>query len=48
MEKAQLSQLTKKTTQIGGKEFHLGDVKKHRFLRGFGLQEGAGAEKIAS
>ena len=34
---------------FGGKEFHLGDdVAKPRFLRGFGLQEGAGAAKLAS
>ena len=33
---------------LGGKGFHLGDVKKHRFLPGFGLQEGPGAEKNAS
>ena len=31
---------------FGGKGFHLGDVTKHRFLRGFGLQEGARGGKI--
>jgi len=31
---------------FGGKEFHLGDVAKPRFLRGFGLQEGARGGKI--
>jgi len=31
---------------IGDKGFHLGHVEKHRFLRGFGLQEGRRAEKI--
>ena len=34
---------------FGGKGFHLGDdVTKPRFLHGFGLQEGAGAAKLAS
>ena len=31
---------------FGGKGFHFGDVAKPRFLRGFGLQEGARGRKI--
>ena len=31
---------------FGSKGFHLGDVTKPRFLRGFGLQEGARSGKI--
>ena len=31
---------------FGGKGFHLGDVTKLRFLRGFGLQEGSQGGKI--
>ena len=31
---------------FSGKGFHLGDVKKQRFLRGFGLREGARGGKI--